>query len=122
MCVCVPQTAAAVNVVVLTTCVVGKVSLSQHLGTGKNNQEPSSCAASEVKHMLREGVEMYGVSVGPSVFDLWVCGRPPAASEGVGPPRLKTKTSRKTAKNRPAREALRAADLMWGCVPTPILI
>ena len=54
MCVCVPQTAAAVNVVVLTTCVVGKVSLSQHLGTGKNNQEPSSCAASEVKHMLHQ--------------------------------------------------------------------
>ena len=34
----------------------------------------------------------------PSVFDLWVSGRPPAASEGVGPPRLKTKTSSKTAK------------------------
>ena len=28
----------------------------------------------------------------PSFFDFWVSGRPPAASEGVGPPRLKTKT------------------------------
>ena len=38
------------------------------------------------------------VIAGPSVFDLWICGRPPAASEGVGPPSLKTKTSSKTAK------------------------
>ena len=39
------------------------------------------------------------VVLGPSRFDLSVCGRPPAASEGVGPPSLKTKTSRsKTAK------------------------
>ena len=35
----------------------------------------------------------------PSVFDLWVSGRPPAASEGVGPPRLKTKTKCRTDKN-----------------------
>ena len=28
----------------------------------------------------------------------------------------------KNSQNQPAREALRAADLMWGCVPTPILI
>jgi len=64
----------------------------------------------------------------PSVFDLWplgVCGRPPAASEGVGPPRLKTKTSSETAKIslREREAALRAALTychMWGCVPTPI--
>ena len=35
---------------------------------------------------------------GPSRFDLSVSGRPPAASEGAGPPSLKTKTSSKTAK------------------------
>ena len=50
-------------------------------------------------------VEADGVIMGsrslqlwPSRFDLSVSGRPPAASEGVGPPRLKTKTSSKTAK------------------------
>ena len=35
----------------------------------------------------------------PSFFDFWVSGRPPAASEGVGPPRLKTKTKCRTDKN-----------------------
>ena len=43
-------------------------------------------------------VMSHGLSPRPSVFDLWVSGRPPAASEGVGPPSLKTKTSWKTAK------------------------
>ena len=46
--------------------------------------------------MLHAGCSLY--TVGPSVFDLSVSGRPPAASEGVGPPSLKTKTNSKTAK------------------------
>ena len=39
--------------------------------------------------------------VGPSVFDLSVSGRPPAASEGVGPPRLKTKTKCRNRRKQP---------------------
>ena len=62
------------------------------------------------------------VFVGPSVFDLWVCGRPPAASEGVGPPRLKTKTSSKTAKISLRERHCAPLTSCGECVPTPILI
>ena len=47
---------------------------------------------------LSDSVGATSVDVGPSGVDFSVSGRPPAASEGVGPPSLKTKTSWKTAK------------------------
>ena len=40
-----------------------------------------------------------GLQRGRAIFYLSVSGRPPAASEGVGPPSLKTKTNSKTAKS-----------------------
>ena len=61
-------------------------------------------------------------AAGPSVFDLSVSGRPPAASEGVGPPSLKTKTNSKTAKISLRERHCGAArgPHVGGCVPTPI--
>ena len=45
-------------------------------------------------------------------LSLAVSGRPLAASEGVGPPRLKTKTKCRNSQKQPARAALRAAYLV----------
>ena len=68
---------------------------------------------------------------------LFVClnpftpGRSELISRSVGPrppplrgsgPLTENKNKLENSQNQPAREALRAADLMWGCVPTPILI